>query len=163
MLDKAKERSRYTSLQKIDILQKLPFPENDFDYLTCVGTTTYLGKDVYNYHWQLKWDICHIYFKMQDENIIVNAFFFKIPLCWMTGLVESSPEGLLLSLTRRLFGQNGNPFRMCLFKEWNGKLCGVAKTYFISLCVKVKIRQLEWQFTSTRSASIRSTSFTVFI
>jgi predicted TPR repeat methyltransferase len=43
MLHKAKERKCYSSLLWADILQPLQFPENSFDYILCVGTTTYLG------------------------------------------------------------------------------------------------------------------------
>ena len=43
MLQKAKERKCYSSLIWEDVLKPLQFHENSFDYIICVGTTTYLG------------------------------------------------------------------------------------------------------------------------
>ena len=52
MLEKAANRkmrsgnfvyNTYGSLVKGDIEQKLPFPDNLYDYLICVGTTSYIG------------------------------------------------------------------------------------------------------------------------
>ena len=42
MLEKAKGRNCYHILNKADLLQDLLLPKNSFDYLLCVGTTTYL-------------------------------------------------------------------------------------------------------------------------
>ena len=48
---KAKERGVYNVLEKVDLLKKLPCSDNSVDYLTCVGTTTYLGKlKIYFFH-----------------------------------------------------------------------------------------------------------------
>ena len=44
MIAKAKARHVYDGLEKVDVLKKLPCSDNSFDYLTCVGATTYLGK-----------------------------------------------------------------------------------------------------------------------
>ena len=52
MLEKAANRkmrsgnfvyNTYGSLVKGDIEQKLPFPDNLYDYVICVGTTSYIG------------------------------------------------------------------------------------------------------------------------
>merc|ERR1712110_141639 len=43
---KAKERGVYDSLEKVDLLKKLPCSDNSVDYLTCIGTTTYLEPKV---------------------------------------------------------------------------------------------------------------------
>ena len=42
MLQKANQRDSYESLDRVDLLHKLPFSDKVFDYLICVGTTTYL-------------------------------------------------------------------------------------------------------------------------
>ena len=42
MLEKANERNCYKLLKKADLLQDLPLTKSSFDYLLCVGTTTYL-------------------------------------------------------------------------------------------------------------------------
>ena len=42
-LDVAAKRGCYEKLIKADLMIKLPLPENAFDFLMCVGTTTYLG------------------------------------------------------------------------------------------------------------------------
>lgn len=44
-LDAAANRRCYTGLQKADLLQKLPFDQGSFDYLFCIGATSYLGKN----------------------------------------------------------------------------------------------------------------------
>ena len=43
MLAKAADRYCYQILRKVDLLKKLPISDETFDYLICVGTTTYLG------------------------------------------------------------------------------------------------------------------------
>ena len=43
-LDVAERRGCYETLRQTDLLKKLPFPSNTFDYLICTGTTAYLGK-----------------------------------------------------------------------------------------------------------------------
>ena len=45
-LDVAVKRGCYEKLMKADLLLKLPLPANTFDYLMCIGTTSYLGKYV---------------------------------------------------------------------------------------------------------------------
>jgi predicted TPR repeat methyltransferase len=42
-LDVAKTRNCYKSLVRADLLQELPFEANSFDYLICVGVTSYLS------------------------------------------------------------------------------------------------------------------------
>ena len=42
-LDVAAKRDCYEKLIKADMMVKLPLPSNAFDFLMCVGTTTYLG------------------------------------------------------------------------------------------------------------------------
>ena len=42
-LDVAAKRDCYEKLIKADLMVKLPLPSNAFDFLMCVGTTTYLG------------------------------------------------------------------------------------------------------------------------
>ena len=39
----AAKRGCYAQLQQADLLTKLPFETNTFDYLLCIGTTSYLG------------------------------------------------------------------------------------------------------------------------
>jgi len=43
MLLKASKNNSYKSLHKADIKKKLPMSDNFYDYLICIGTTTYLG------------------------------------------------------------------------------------------------------------------------
>lgn len=43
-LDAAANRRCYAGLQKADLLQKLPFDQGSFDYLFCIGATSYLGE-----------------------------------------------------------------------------------------------------------------------
>ena len=42
-LDVAAKRGCYEKLMKADSNTKLPLPEDTFDYLMCIGTTSYLG------------------------------------------------------------------------------------------------------------------------
>ena len=44
MLKVAKERNCYDTLLKLDLSKPLPYLDDSFDYLMCVGSTTYLGK-----------------------------------------------------------------------------------------------------------------------
>ena len=43
MLLKASKNNSYKSLHKADIMKRLPMSDNFYDYLICIGTTTYLG------------------------------------------------------------------------------------------------------------------------
>ena len=43
-LDVAAKRGCYVKLVKADLLMKLPLEADTFDFLMCVGTTSYLGK-----------------------------------------------------------------------------------------------------------------------
>ena len=45
MLKVAKERNCYETLLKLDLSKPLPYLDDSFDYLMCVGSTTYLGKE----------------------------------------------------------------------------------------------------------------------
>jgi len=52
MLEKAKNRNVYDELTKIDINKNgLPFDDNTFDVLACVGTTTYLEPEITTREW----------------------------------------------------------------------------------------------------------------
>ena len=57
MLKVAKERNCYDTLLKLDLSKPLPYLDDSFDYLMCVGSTTYLGKQherLLNIIW-IKW------------------------------------------------------------------------------------------------------------
>ena len=43
-LDVAAKRDCYEKLIKADLMDKLPLPSNVFDFLMCVGTTSFLGE-----------------------------------------------------------------------------------------------------------------------
>jgi len=52
MLEQAKTRNVYAELTKTDLNKNgLPFDENSFDVLTCVGTTTYLEPEITTSEW----------------------------------------------------------------------------------------------------------------
>jgi len=52
MLERAKTRNIYAELTKTDLNKNgLPFDENSFDVLTCVGTTTYLEPEITTSEW----------------------------------------------------------------------------------------------------------------
>jgi len=52
MLEQAKARNVYAELTKTDLNKNgLPFDENSFDVLTCVGTTTYLEPEITTREW----------------------------------------------------------------------------------------------------------------
>ena len=42
-LDVAQKRGCYLKLQQADLLKKLPVQKESFDFLLCIGTTSYLG------------------------------------------------------------------------------------------------------------------------
>ena len=48
MLQQANQRNSYTSLVKGNLHDKLPFPENYYDYVVCIGPTTFLGNELYS-------------------------------------------------------------------------------------------------------------------
>ena len=43
-LDVASKRGCYHDLFQADLLKKLPFEANTFDFVLCIGSTSYLGK-----------------------------------------------------------------------------------------------------------------------
>ena len=49
MLQQANQRNSYTSLVKGNLHDKLPFPENYYDYVVCIGPTTFLGNAMIRY------------------------------------------------------------------------------------------------------------------
>lgn len=50
MLQQANQRNSYTSLVKGNLHDKLPFPENYYDYVVCIGPTTFLGNELIQNH-----------------------------------------------------------------------------------------------------------------
>ena len=49
-LDVAQKRGCYLKLQQADLLKKLPVQKESFDFLLCIGTTSYLGKGTITCH-----------------------------------------------------------------------------------------------------------------
>ena len=50
MLQQANQRNSYTSLVKGNLHDKLPFPENYYDYVVCIGPTTFLGNELVRWY-----------------------------------------------------------------------------------------------------------------
>ena len=74
-LDVAQKRGCYLKLQQADLLKKLPVQKESFDFLLCIGTTSYLGN--YSIFWQQSvWDSPSIFFKnVAKRNLFYHLFF----------------------------------------------------------------------------------------